>query len=198
MAMPIRLETFQRSEEPMTPGAQASEALEEARLEAYERGYVAGWDDSCRQAEREALERRMAVERQIEALSFTYHEARGHVLRAMEPVLQAMLETVVPEAARAAVIPEVIAQLLPLAQTASEAPVTLRIGPGSRSAFEAAFQGLLLPPLEICESTELGPGQAEIAFEQKETRVDLAQAAEDLRGAIHRFYQIQFEESRYA
>ncbi|WP_333827331.1 hypothetical protein [Pararhodobacter sp.] len=198
MPSPIRLETFLKAEEPPAPAQQASEALEEIKLDAYERGYVAGWEDSERQAEREALETRARVERQLEALSFTYHDARGHVLRAMEPVLHAMLETVVPEAARAAVIPGVIAQLLPLAQSLSEAPVTLRIAQGARPGFDAALAGLVLPPLEIEESADLGPGQAEIAFDHKETRVDLAQAAEELRGAISRFYQIQFEESRHA
>lgn len=198
MPSPIRLETFLKAEEPPAPAEQASAALEEMKLSAYERGYVAGWEDSERQAEREALDRRAAVERQVEALNFTYHDARGHVLRAMDPVLRAMLETLIPEAARAALIPEVIAQLLPLAQDLSEAPVTLHVAEGCRAEFEAALAGLVLPPLEIRESAELGPGQAEFAFDQKETRVDLTAAAEALHGAISRFYQIQTEESRHA
>lgn len=202
MPSPLRLETFRINEEPPAPAATLREELEEIKLAAYERGYVAGWEDADRQTEREASTRRAAVERQLEALSFTYHEARGHVMRAIEPVLRSIVETVVPEAARASVIPEVIAQLLPLAQTASEAPVTLRIVQGSRPAFEAALTGLVLPPLEICESASLAPGQAEIAFEQQETRVDYTSAAERLCSAIDRFYQIQSEiqpeESRHA
>ncbi len=198
MSSPIRLETFVKPEEPPAPAEEPSAVLDEMKLAAYERGYVAGWEDSERQAEREALERRAAVERQLESLNFTYHDARGHVLRAMEPVLCAMLETVIPDAARAALIPEVIAQLLPLAQGVSEAPVTLRVAAGNRADFEAALAGLVLPPLEIRESVDLGPGQAEIDFDHKETRVDLAEAAGALHGAISRFYQIQTEESRRA
>lgn len=198
MPSPIRLETFHRAEEPPAPQEQASAALEEMKLSAYERGYVAGWEDSERQAEREALERRAALERQIEALNFTYHDARGHVVRAVEPLLGAMLDTLIPEALRAAVIPQVIAQLLPLAQGLSEAPVTLRVTEGARADIEAALGGLVLPPLDIIECPELGPGQAEIAFDHKESRVDLAEAARELRGAIACFYQIQTEESRHA
>lgn len=198
MPSPIRLETFFKAEEPPAPAEQATAALEEMKLDAYERGYVAGWEDSERQAEREALERRAMVERQLEALNFTYHDARGHVLRAMEPVLSAMLETMIPEVARAALIPEVITRLLPLAQDLSEAPVTLRISKGCRADFETALAGLVLPPLELRECADLGPGQAEIAFDQKETRVDLAEAADALRRAISSFYQIQTEESRHA
>lgn len=195
MSAPIQLETFLKPEESLAP---PSAAFEEATLKAYERGYVAGWEDAESQAEREAAERRAAVERQLEAVNFTYHDARGHVLRAIEPVFRAMLETLLPEAAGAAVIGQVIAQLLPLAEGLSEAPVTLRIAEGSRADYEAALAGLVLPPLVICEAVELGPGQAEIVCDQKETRVDLADTAQELRGAISRFYQIHPEESRHA
>ena len=198
MSLPIRLETFRRPEEPPAPGGQRLAEIEEIKLQAYERGFVAGWEDSSRQAEREALERRAGVEQQLAALSFTYHDARGHVLRALEPVLSAMLETLIPEAARAAVIPQIIAHLLPLAQGVSEAPVSLRIAPGSRDDCAAALSGLVLPPLEIIECAELGPGQAGIGFDQKEIQVDLAQAAQELRSAISRFYQLQPEETRHA
>ncbi|HHX90631.1 MAG TPA: hypothetical protein GX700_12875 [Paracoccus sp.] len=198
MSLPIRLETFRRPEEPPVPGGQRLAEIEEIKLQAYERGFVAGWEDSSRQAEREALERRAGVEQQLAALSFTYHDARGHVLRALEPVLSAMLETLIPEAARAAVIPQIIAHLLPLAQGVSEAPVSLRIAPGSRDDCAAALSGLVLPPLEIIECAELGPGQAGIGFDQKEIQVDLAQAAQELRSAISRFYQLQPEENRHA
>ncbi|KPQ06423.1 MAG: flagellar assembly protein FliH [Rhodobacteraceae bacterium HLUCCA12] len=198
MPLPIRLEPFCQSDTPDPGGTQASEAAEEVKLAAYERGYVAGWEDAERQAGQEGRDRRAAVERQLEGLSFTYHEARGHVLRALEPVLDAMLATIVPEAARASIVPEVIGQILPLAHDASEAPVTLQIGPGMRAEFDAALRGLVLPPLDIRESPDLRPEQAEIAFDTRLTRVDLSHAAEALRGAIARYYQIQFEESRHA
>lgn len=197
MAMPLRLEVFQLVEEPEVPSLVTEEQMEEIRLAAYEHGYNAGWEDSGQQAERQEAERRAAVERQIEALNFTYHEARGHVLRALEPVFESMLQILVPEAARASVVPMVVEQLLPLADISSEAPVTLRISPGTRADFEAAFTGMPLPPLDLVETPEMAPGQAEFAFENQHTRVDLSHVVDELHAAIRRFYQIQFEESRY-
>lgn len=197
MAMPLRLEVFQVIEEPEVPALVTEEELEEIRLAAYETGYNAGWEDSGQQAERQEAERRAAVERQLEALNFTYHEARGHVLRALEPVLEAMLQTLVPEAARASVVPMVIEQLLPLAGPASETPVTLRISPGSRDDFVAAFTGMPLPPIKLVESPDMATGQAEFSFDTQQTRVDLSHVVDELHAAIRRFYQIQFEESRY-
>ena len=198
MPMPIRLEVFETLADDGAPQLLSPEQIEEIRLNAYERGYNAGWDDAGRQVEEEDRARRAEVERQLQQLAFTYHEVRGHLLRALEPVFEALLGTVVPVAARAAVVPMVVEQLLALAGNATEAPVTLRVSPGTRMEFEAALDGLVLPPLTIVESEEVAYLQASIGFDAQETQIDLAAVAEQLRAAIARFYLIQTQEVNHA
>jgi len=198
MPLPIRLEVFETFAEASAPQVLTPDEIEEIRLNAYERGYNAGWDDAGQQAEEEDRARRAEVDRQLQQLAFTYHEVRGHMLRALEPVFAALLSTVVPAAARASVVPLAAEQLLKLAGTVTQTPVTLRIAPGNRPDFEAALDGLVLPPLRIVETDEIAPLQAAIAFEQQETRIDLAEVAEQLRAAIDRYYLIQTEEVSHA
>jgi hypothetical protein len=198
MAQPLRLEVFETQETPDTPVFLLPEQVEEIRLNAYERGYVAGWDDGEKQVAGDDTAQRAAVARQVEQLSFSYHEARAHVLRALEPLFAAMFETVLPVAARASIVPVTIEQLLPMAQAAAEVPITLRVATGSRSAYEAAFEGLVLPPLDLIETDDLAEGQAEFSFAETESKIDLTHAADTIRRAMDRFYQIQFEESRSA
>ncbi len=194
MPVPIRLEVFESLADTAAPQLLTPEQIEEIRLNAYERGYNAGWDDARSQREEEDRARRAEVERQLLQLAFTYHEVRGHLLNALRPVFEALLGTVVPTATRASVLPMVIEQLLALANNASGAPVTLRVSPGARSEYEAALDGLVLPPLTIIECDEVAPLQVAIAFDAQETQIDLAEVAEQLRAAIERFYQIQTEE----
>lgn len=198
MSQPLRLEVFETADAVEGPVLMTPEELEDLRLNAYEKGYVAGWDDCGRQADAEASTRRAAIERQVEQLNFTYHEARGHVLSALDPLLRAIAETVLPPMARASVVPLVVDQLLPLAQAGAEAPITLHVGPGSEKAFRDAMEGLLLPPVEIVETEELTEGQASFALGAAQTRVDLTDAALAIGLAIDRFYQIQSEESQSA
>lgn len=199
MPGPLRLETFRIDQDPAEgPGPAVSEEQEELRLAAYEQGYGAGWDDCMRQAEREALERRAAVERRIEALNFTYHEARGALLSAVEPLLAAIAETVLPAAARAALVPMVIEQLLPLAEGIADTPLTLTVPPASRADFEAALEGLVLPPIEIVESPALDQGQAEIALSSHRARIDLSAVAEGIAASIDRFHHVLERERQHA
>ena len=149
MPQPLRLEVFETTDLPEGPTLLLPEEIEEIRLNAYERGYVAGWEDGGAQTERDDVTRRAAIERQAEQLNFTYHEARGHVLKAIEPLLGAMVDTVLPVVARASVVPLTIEQLMPLAHAAAEAPLTLRVGRGWRDVFAAALEGLVLPPLDL-------------------------------------------------
>lgn len=198
MPNPLRLEVFETLDPSDGPVILMPEEVEELKLNAYERGYGAGWDDGGQRAEADETARRAAFIRQAEQLNFTYHEARAHVLAALKPLLVAMLESVLPTVARASVVPLVIEQLVPLANVAADAPIRLRIARGMRNEFEAAFQGLVLPPLELVEADDLAEGQAEFGFGALDTRIDLDHAARSATRAIERFYMIKTEESRSA
>lgn len=195
MAQPLRLEVFETQETPDSPVFLLPEQIEEIRLNAYERGYVAGWDDGGKQSDADDSTQKAAIARQVEQLSFSYHEARAHVLRAIEPLFAAIFETVIPVAARASIVPLTIEQLLPMVHAAADVPITLRVANGSLAAYQAAFEGLVLPPLEMVETDTLAEGQAEFSFDSSEARIDLTHAADTIQRAVNRFYQIQFEEN---
>ena len=198
MPQPLRLEVFETADSLDGPALLMPEELEDLRLNAYERGYVAGWEDGSQQATGERDQRRAAVERTVEQLAFTYHDARVHVLKALQPLFAAMVETVLPCATRASVVPLALEQLMPLAHATAEAPLVLRVPVGWRADFRAALSGVVLPPLDIVEAEDLAEGQAAFAFGPAETRIDLTHAAEAIGRAIDAFYSIQNEESRLA
>jgi len=198
MAHSLKLEVFETPDIPESPALMLPDQIEEIRLAAYERGYLAGWEDAGTREDADAALRRTAIERCVERLDFTYHDARGHVLEALRPLFTAMLSTVLPAAVRASLVPLVIEALMPIAAAAASRSITLRIAPGQKSGFEAAIAGLVLPPLDIVEAPDLAEGQAEFAFGVEETRVDLGQAALLIGEAIAQFYHIQTEEKRRA
>ncbi|MCC6001431.1 MAG: flagellar biosynthesis protein [Pararhodobacter sp.] len=189
MPAPLRLEVFEQPDEPDAPSLMMPEDLEDLRLNAYERGYLAGWEDAMRQAETDDRARAAALAGFAEQLCFGYHEARDHVLRALEPVLRAMAQQVLPVAAQTALVPRVIEELLPFAGRAADAPVVLRVPSGAAALFEAGFKGHVLPPLELVETADLPPGSAEFAAGPQDVVIDLSQAAARCADAVTAFYQ---------
>lgn len=82
--MVLRLEIFE-SDEPGGPAETVvldTSALEEARLASYDSGYAAGWEDATAAQSGDQSRIRAELARNLQALSFTYQEARSHVLRA--------------------------------------------------------------------------------------------------------------------
>ena len=187
MPRPLRLEVFstapRRQNEP-APQMVPADAVEEARLEAFEKGYKAGWDDAVAAQEDEAQRLSANVGRNLQALSFTYHEARGHLLHGLGPLLDGICARILPETARAALGGIVREALEPLAEEALDRPVTLVLTPEARPLVEAALAQAAAPPVAFVEEPSLAPGQLHLRWDGGEQRIDLDAAVAEIGAAV--------------
>lgn len=172
-------------------------ALEEARLAAYEQGYSAGWDDANSTQTDDQTRMRADLARNIQSLGFTYHEARVHVLRALEPLLKEITTRLLPEFARESFGLLVLEHLMPLAQTVAAAPVTLVMNPVARPAIEALLDSTSSLPLTLVEEPSLGEGQVYLRMGDSETRIDLDRALTDITTALLNFFKFAEKDQRY-
>lgn len=165
-------------------------ALEDEKLSAYEMGYRAGWDDASSAVNADQTRACAELARNMQTLSFSYHEARGHVLKAVEPLLLQIVGQLLPEIARETLAPFVLETLMPLAETLGDAPVTLVINPVARAAVEALLNHATGLPMTIEEEPTLGEGQVYIRMGTAETQVDLDQATADIAAAVRGFFDL--------
>ena len=191
----LRLEVFEVASEPArTTVVTDLSAMEEARLAAYEQGFTAGWDDAvAAQADNQTL-LGAEIAKNLQELSFTYQEARSHVLHAIEPLLAQMAERVLPDMARAVLAPMIVETLRPMATALADTPVTLVISPAARPAVEALIERTGALPVTIETETTLGEGQAQLRFGQSETRIDLDRAVTDIAAAVRGFFDLNLTE----
>ncbi len=194
----LRLEVFD-TPETLPPGMVVldAEQLEEHRIAAYEAGYKAGWEDASAASAAEQGALRADVARNLQAMSFTYHEARTQILRALEPLLAEIAARLLPEIARAALPGQISAILLPLAEQRTEVPVTLAVNPAARTAIEALVSTPSGLPLVVVENPDLGPGQASLRLGEVETRIDLDAAVAAIRSLVRDFFDMPRKERKY-
>ena len=190
--MPLKLEVF--DVEPKSDRRQMvvldRVALDDEKLAAYETGYRAGWDDASSAVSEDQTRARAELARNMQTLSFTYHEARGHVLKAVEPLLLQIVGQLLPEIARETLAPFVLETLMPLAESLGDAPVTLVINPVARAAVEALLEQATGLPMTIEEEPTLGEGQVYIRMGTFETQVDLDKATADIAAAVRGFFDL--------
>ena len=188
----VRLETF--CAPPQSPAAADADtvvmdgdAFEEARLASYEEGYKAGWDDAAAAGEADGEGLRREAARNLQALAFTYHEARGHLMEGLGPLFDAICDRLLPDMAQAALGGMVRETLIPLAGAALDRPVTLVLNPAGRAAVEAALADSPAPPVDLVEDPTLGEAEVHLRGATEERRIDLDAAAAEIRAAITAF-----------
>jgi flagellar biosynthesis/type III secretory pathway protein FliH len=162
-------------------------ALEEAKLEAYDKGYQAGWDDAAnaQSEDRAAISAELA--RNLQSLTFTYQEARAHVLRSLRPFMAGLAEKVLPAIAHDTLGAIVAEAITPLAERAADQPIKLVLHPSRRELIEEYLSRTTGLPLEIEEEPSLGEGQVYLALGKQETAVDLDGAVAAIQSAVQGF-----------
>lgn len=173
---------------PPESGPRSAPEVDEARLEAFEAGYKAGWDDAAAAHEAEDAEMRDAIQRALQEMSFTFHEARSHVLRALSPLFAELTARLLPEIARAS-LPHVVAEALgPYADLVADAPIRVLVHPDSRDHVESLVGRNPGLPLQFVDDPALSPGKVQLSLGTTETRVDLDGALTAIRTAIDDFF----------
>lgn len=194
----LKLEVFQTE----SPAASATivtdvTAFDEAKLAAYESGYTAGWEDAAAAQSGDQSRIKADLSRNLQALGFTFQEARMHVLRALEPLLQDMTTRLLPEMAREALAPMVLEMLMPMAEELADAPITLVLNPSVRGAVEALLDQATGLPLTVVEEPTLPDSQVYLRLGDLETKVDLGRVTADIAAAVRGFFDLSEQERRY-
>lgn len=199
MAKPFRLEVFEAGQEIPHPQNDILDysAIEETRLEAFEQGYKAGWDDSLstHAADQERISTDFA--RNLNELAFTYHEVRSTILKSLEPLLREMVAKVLPRMAQSSIGPLVADQIVKMADTQSSIPVELVTGPANREALEKLSDGQESLPLKIIEEDSLGEGQVFIRIGESETQIDFEGLLSGFSSALDGFFETRGKDENY-
>ena len=163
--------------------------LEETKLSAYDSGYAAGWEDATAAQSEDQNRVRADLARNLQSLGFSYHEARAHVLKALEPLLRQITGQLLPELARDSLAPMVLEILMPLAEKLADTPITLVLNPAARPAVEALLEQATGLPLTLQEEPSLSEGQIYLRLGAVETQVNLDRAVAEITAAVRGFFE---------
>ena len=186
----LRLEVFDLPDFPASRSTVLMDAgaLEDMRMQAFEQGYTAGWDDAATSHSDEQGRIKADFARNLQTLGFTFQEARMHVLRSLQPLIQQIATCLLPQFARKALASVVLETLMPIAGEIADAPVTLVLNPASRAPVQGLLEQATGLPLTVIEEPTLGEGQVYLRLGDIETRVDLDAATDAIIRAIDDFF----------
>lgn len=171
---------------PPEPSISESE-LEGHKLESFEKGYRAGWDDAVKAQTDETSHITSSFGQHLQDLSFTYEEAYGQMMQAVTPLLTEMVEALLPELARATLGHHIAEQLQKLSAEIGKTPVEIAVAPDKIPAVEALLDGDFSFPLQVVPDDTLADEQADIRFGGQERQIDLGDLIASVTEAVQGF-----------
>jgi hypothetical protein len=172
--------------------------LEETRLAAFDKGYAAGWEDAQTALTSDRTRMEGEVGRNLQAMGFTFQEARMHLLQGLRPLLSTMMARLLPELARETLSALILDILMPQAQAALDAPVTVVTHPRALPFLTGLLDHASGLPLRMTEDASMAQGQIFLRFDNgDETLIDLERTIAQIMGTVRDFFAQTDEERAY-
>lgn len=185
------------SVETLIPKGPDPAEIEANRMAAYEQGYKAGWDDAIQSEADEQSRIGVDFARNLQDLGFTFHEAKSHVMKSLEPLLIEVVSKVLPQLVSETLSQTILEELLPFAEEVSDVSVQIVVASSGRAAIEALIDTSLTIPLEIIEEPSLADGQVYLRMGELEKKIDMNGAIERIGTAIQSVYALNEEAMKH-
>jgi flagellar assembly protein FliH len=163
-------------------------SLEDQRLEAFEKGYKAGWDDSVKASAEDLRTVSVDLAQNLQDLSFTYEEAYSAALMGLKPLIEQIVSTLLPGAMQQALGAQVVDQLCDIARDQPRPQVDLVCSPGTAPALGGLLDVCPDVSVSIIENPDLSDGQVSLRFDAEERDIDLGAILEQIRTAVAGFF----------
>jgi flagellar assembly protein FliH len=163
--------------------------LEEERLEAFERGYQAGWDDSAKAQESQAGHVSAEFSQAIADITFTYEEAFRNLLDGVRPLITQIVETVLPTVAHETLAPRVAEIIMQEVADHGRQAVVVCVAPSRGDALSAEDLSQTDVPVSVREDASLSTDEIRIRFDDRvEQEIDIRGTITQISAAIDSYF----------
>lgn len=166
----------------------SEDSLEDQKLDSFERGYKAGWDDSAKAQQDDSTRVTSDFASNIQDLSFTYHEAYSHMVKSMKPLLQQIVDAVLPEIARKTFGIQVSEQLHAIAEKLVGQEIEVVVSPNNADAMQGMLEQDFNLTVSMVIEPSLGEGQAYLRFGQSERQINMDEVLSGVNIAIEAYF----------
>lgn len=165
------------------------DSVEEAKLQAFEDGYQAGWEDAVKAHENATDKISADFTQNLQDMSFTFHEAFSKLAVAMKPLLSLIVTKTLPEMTNKILAARVLAQMVELMAKQSEQAIEIAVSPKNLDTLTEMLNGKTDIPFEIRGESALGDGQVYLRASTQEREINLEGVRQGISDALDAFFQ---------
>ncbi|WP_299651272.1 hypothetical protein [uncultured Tateyamaria sp.] len=170
------------------------EDVEDQKLEAFESGYQAGWDDAVAAQTETSSFVSSGLASSLQNASFEYHELRATLNTSVETILERVTDVILPQIAQMSLGAHVREKVQALVRDSLDRQIEIVVAPESETAVRTALDDDPPKPFVIIEDDLLAPSQVVLRLERGEVELHLDRAISDISEAIASYFETQLNE----
>lgn len=183
MSRPLTFEDFGFASEPAPETVDLDEHT--AAVEAaYARGFEAARAEAAAERSANVQQGEEAVRSHLQELSFTYEEARAHVMTSLSPLLRAIAAQAVPRILHHTLPDRLAETLAELARESTDDRARLWCAPGDRDLIAPFVAHDTMFPVDLAEDEGLAPGRLRLTLGDAGRAIDLTALERRLSEAL--------------
>ena len=185
--MPVlKLESFSHDVE-IRRGISKFESFEALRESAYSDGVKSGAEAASRAFEDEKTRTLAPILEALNDMAFSQVEARQATLRSMRPMVEQLMQTILPESAHFGFGSEIAALLSKAYEKAPASKIIISVAPDSVAPIQELLSSSKAD-FEVVKDPDLNGLQARVNWQGGYDQIDLDAALKDMRSAIDIFF----------
>jgi flagellar biosynthesis/type III secretory pathway protein FliH len=163
--------------------------IESEKLQSFEDGYQAGWEDSVK-AQSE-FEKKFSSElaKNLQDASFGYHEARSTLTQGLKPLFEGILSKLLPEITRTSIGPYIVEQLSGMVRDNSDQIIEIVVSPQEIESLQSVLQEQISEPFVLVALPDLREGQAYVRLGSHEREIDFGKMIQEIRKSANNLFE---------
>lgn len=167
----------------------AAGEIEDLKLQAFENGYQAGWDDAVKAQSESVTHVSAALAASLQSASFEYHELRATMNASVQSIMAEVVEAILPTVARASLGAHIRDYIVSSARDALDRTIEIAVAPASEDAVRMLLEAELPQPFELVGDPVMSPNQAVIRLGKCEAEINLDKTVADIASAVTTFFE---------
>ncbi|WP_299140076.1 hypothetical protein [uncultured Tateyamaria sp.] len=172
------------------------EEIEDLKLESFEAGYQAGWEDAVKAQSDTLTHVSSGLAASLQAASFDYHELRATLNTSVQTIMEQVVSIILPQMAHASLGTHVRDQIVGTTREALDRPIEVVVAPEAKDPIQGVLADQLPEPFTLITDPLMASTQVVVRLGQRETEINLDKVTSDIRAAIDAFFDTQSPEER--
>jgi len=172
------------------------EEVEDQKLESFEKGYQAGWDDAVKAQAEAKTHVSSELATSLQDASFEFHEVRSVLSTAVRDIMDEVLKTIMPTIAQASLGAHIREQVMSMTRDALDRSIDIVISPDAEDVVQTLIDRDVEQPFRFVTDPLLSPTQVLLRVGAEEREINLHETLDEVSKTVQSYFETEQTERK--